>query len=51
MVATHAREVLLVDMRKCARHFLELNFEPDDSVDVAKMERYFANLDAVASKA
>jgi hypothetical protein len=51
IVATHAREVLLVDMRKRARHFAELGFEPDDSVDVAKMEQYFARLDAVASKA
>ena len=50
IVATHAREVLLVDMRKRARHFLELNFEPDDSIDVAKMEQYFAKLDAMASK-
>ena len=38
-------------MRKCARHFLELNFEPDDSIDVTKMEQYCDKLDAVASKA
>lgn len=51
IVATHAREVLLVDMRKRARHFLELGLEPDESVDVAKVEQYFAKLDAVARKA
>jgi regulator of RNase E activity RraA len=51
IVATHAREVLLADMRKRLRHFAELGFEPDESVDVEKMERYFAKLDRAAGKA
>jgi len=51
IVARHAREVLLADMRKRARHFVELGFEPDDSVDVEKMEQYFAKLDRAAGKA
>jgi 4-hydroxy-4-methyl-2-oxoglutarate aldolase len=51
IVATHAREVLLADMHKRSRHFAELGFEPDESVDVAKMEHYFAALDRSAGKA
>lgn len=50
-VARHARAVLLADMRKRAKHFAELGYPKDDSVDVAKVERYFADLDAQASGA
>jgi len=46
VVATHAREVLLADMRKRRKHFAQLGYAPDDSVDVEKMERYYADLDA-----
>ena len=46
IVATHAREVLLADMRKRRKHFAQLGYAPDDSVDVEKMERYYADLDA-----
>lgn len=50
-VARHARAVLLADMRKRAKHFAELGYPKDDSVDVAKVERYFAELEAQASGA
>ena len=46
IVATHAREVLLADMRKRRKHFAQLGYAPDDSVDVEKMERYYADLDS-----
>jgi 4-hydroxy-4-methyl-2-oxoglutarate aldolase len=48
IVATHAREVLLADMRKRRKHFIELGYPADDSVDVEKIERYYANLGAGA---
>ena len=51
IVATHAREVLLADMRKREKHFAELGYPRDDSVDVAKIEKYYAELDAAANKA
>jgi regulator of RNase E activity RraA len=48
IVATHAREVLLADMRKRKKHFAELGYPADDSVDVEKIEKYYANLGADA---
>ena len=51
VVATHAREVLLADMRKRSRHFVELGFEPDASVDIEKVEQHFARLDRAAGTA
>ena len=50
-VAVHAREVLLADMRKRARHFAELGYPKDESVDVARVERYYAELDSAAGSA
>lgn len=49
-VARHAREVLLADMRKRERHFAQLGMESDNSVDVAGMEQYFAELDREAKR-
>ncbi|NDH53313.1 MAG: RraA family protein [Betaproteobacteria bacterium] len=48
-VAGHAREVLLADMRKRAKHFAELNYPANASVDVAGVEKYYARLDAAAA--
>jgi len=48
-VAGHAREVLLADMRKRAKHFAELNYPANASVDVAGVEKYYAGLDAAAA--
>ena len=48
IVAAHAREVLLADMRKRAKHFAELGYPADDSVDVTKVEKHYADLDAAA---
>lgn len=48
-VAGHAREVLLTDMRKRAKHFAELGYPKDDSVDVARVEQYYAELDAAGN--
>lgn len=50
-VAGHAREVLLADMRKRAKHFVELGYPADASVDVAGVEKYYAGLDAAAGRA
>lgn len=53
IVATHAREVLLADMRKREKHFAQLGYPRDDSIDAAKIEKYYADLDlgAAANKA
>jgi 4-hydroxy-4-methyl-2-oxoglutarate aldolase len=50
-VATHARAVLLADMRKRARHFAQLGMASDDSVDVEKIERHYAELDRASGNA
>lgn len=44
-VAHHAREILLADMRKREKHYAKLGIHSDDSVDVAKIEQYYATLE------
>jgi 4-hydroxy-4-methyl-2-oxoglutarate aldolase len=45
-VATHAREILLADMRARARHYDALGMERDPTVDADALERYYAGLAA-----
>lgn len=43
-VAVHARAILLADMRSRKRHYENLGFTPDSSVDVDAIIDYFADL-------
>ena len=49
-VATHTREVLLADMRKRERQYSRLNIPRENSVEVARIERYYAGLDRTSDK-
>lgn len=44
-VALHAKEVLLADMRARGRRYEKLGMAPDESVDTAAIDRYYASLD------
>ena len=44
-VATHARAVLLADMRGRRRLYDRLGMQPDDTVDVETVEAYYRSLD------
>ena len=43
-VALHAKEVLLADMRARGRRYEKLGRAPDESVDTAAIDRYYASL-------
>ncbi|TLM80982.1 RraA family protein [Pseudarthrobacter sp. NamE2] len=43
-VAVHARAILLADMAARKKHYANLGYRPDSSVDIEAIEAYFANV-------